>query len=70
MKKETFLQYCFRPTGFGKTSWGVTVYIFATSLLASIAMIASFASWWGLLGMTPVAALILGTYMNYTGRWK
>jgi 4-hydroxybenzoate polyprenyltransferase len=69
MAKETFLQYCTRPTGFGKTPWPQTVIIFLFGVGVTVG-IASLAPWWSPLGMLPFAALVFGTWMNYTGRWK
>jgi hypothetical protein len=69
MNNETFYQYCTRRTGFGKTPWPQ----FASILIFSIAVtvsVASFAPWLSPLGMLPFAVLVLGTYMNYTRRWK
>jgi 4-hydroxybenzoate polyprenyltransferase len=66
---ETFIQYCTRPTGFGKTPWPQAVIIFLFSIGVTVG-IASLSPWFAPLGMLPFAALVLGTYMNYTGRWK
>jgi hypothetical protein len=69
MNTETFYEYCTRPTGFGKTPWPQFVLILGFSIITT-ASVASFAPWWSPLGMLPFATLVLGTYMNYTGRWK
>lgn len=69
MTYETFYQYCTRPTGFGKTPWPQFVLIFGFSIITTAA-IYTFAPWWSPLGLLPLGVLVLGTWMNYTGRWK
>ena len=68
MRRETFLEYITRPTGFGRTSWTAAflIHLFGA---ASVVM-----SWtdspWALLGLIAPVMLWVGTYMNYKGRWK
>ena len=69
MSNETFLEYCTRRTGFGKTPWPLAAVIGLFSIFAT-GGIATFAPWFAPLGMLPLAALVFGTWMNYTGRWK
>ena len=68
--KETFLQFCTRRTGFGRTPWGEFAFIeIAIGIMA----------WVGWDTSTPFAYLfaivlqflfIYGTWKNYTGQWK
>jgi hypothetical protein len=69
MSNETFLEYCTRRTGFGKTPWPQFVIILGFSIAVTVS-VAMFAPWFAPLGMLPFAALVFGTWMNYTGRWK
>jgi hypothetical protein len=69
MTGETFIEYCTRSTGFGKTPWPQFVIILGFSIAITVSL-ASFAPWFAPLGMLPFAALVFGTWMNYTGRWK
>jgi hypothetical protein len=69
MSNESFLEYCTRPSGFGKTPWPQAAFIFGFSVCVTLG-VASYAPWFAPLGMLPFAALVFGTWMNYTGKWK
>jgi hypothetical protein len=67
MSGETFLQFCTRPTGFGKTPWPQ----FSIIVAFSIAIVAGLytAAWWAApLGLLPVVVLVWGTWRNYKGK--
>jgi hypothetical protein len=66
--RETFLQFITRDSGFGRTSWetAILIHIFG---VASLTMGIT-ESPWAFLGLVAPVTLWIGTYMNYTGRWK
>jgi hypothetical protein len=70
---ETFLQFCTRRTGFGKTSWwqfGV-IQLFVAVLVYSGVTTWDDAGWVGIAFAVAIeVVLVYGTWMNYTGRWK
>ena len=67
-KGETFLQYCTRESGFGRTSWeaAILIHIFG---VASLTMGIT-ESPWAFLGLVAPVTLWIGTWMNYRGKWK
>jgi len=65
---ETFRQFITRRSGFGRTPWAAAIWVHAFGV-ASITM-AFTDSAWALLGLIAPVTLWVGTYMNYTGRWK
>ena len=71
--KETFFQFLTRKSGFGRTSW--PVFIFMQTLLAGFVIAGALdwrdGGWIGIAVWVVInAALVLGSWMNYTGRWK
>ena len=67
-RMETFVEYCFRPTGFGRTHWIAALWVHAFGAVSVGMAIAG--EPWALLGLVAPVALWVGTYMNYTGRWR
>lgn len=65
---ETFKQFISRRSGFGRTRWGIAIAIHLFGL-AGVVM-ACVETAWGLLSLAPVAMLWIGTYLNWTGRWR
>jgi len=71
-RRETFIEYMTRPTGFGKTHWAL---FFLIQLVLGIGMAYGIQTWneGGWIGVTawPIVngVILLGTYMNYTRRW-
>ena len=65
-----FLRFLFRRTGFGLTAWPVAIYIFVFSIAMTIAITYTGAPWLLFLGLVPFGALVFGSWMNYTGKWK
>lgn len=72
MRSERFMEFCFLPYGFGKTSW----YAFALIQVMCFGMVSFAASDEGgaAIAMTFAflieALLVFGTWMNFKGRWK
>ena len=64
----TFLRYVFNRHGFGKTHWIAALWVHAFGAV-SVGM-AIDGEPLALLGLVAPVALWIGTYMNYTGRWK
>jgi hypothetical protein len=67
MSGETFLQFCTRPTGFGKTPWPQFSIIVAFSI-ATVAGLYTVAWWAAPLGMLPVVVMVFGTWRNWKGK--
>ena len=68
--KETFLQYCTRRTGCGRTGWGEFIAIQGSIITMALV---------GIVSDTPFAYLFAagiefmffyGTYKNWKGEWK
>lgn len=54
----------------GKTRGYMAAIIHLFTALLFGASIAQEATWWSAFALIPVAGYWLGTWMNYTGRWK
>lgn len=54
----------------GKTRGYMAAIIHLFTVLLFGASIAQDATWWSAFALIPVAGYWLGTWMNYTGRWK
>jgi hypothetical protein len=67
MTRETFLEFCTRPTGFGKTPWPQFSIIVAFSI-ATVAGLYTVALWAAPLGLLPAVVLVYGTWRNYKGK--
>lgn len=67
-KNMSFLKFAFNKRGFGRTRWeaAIAIHLFG---LAGVVMACTETAW-ALLSLVPVAALWLGTYLNYTGKWR
>lgn len=64
----TFLRFCFNRNGFGRTNWAAAIWIHAFGAVG-VGM-ALHGEPWALLSLVSVAALWLGTYMNFKGYWR
>ena len=69
LRPETFLDFITRPTGFGKTPWVAAILIHLFSVAGAVSL-STIAWYWAPAGLIPAAVLWLGTYFNYTGKWK
>lgn len=70
LKKATFLQYLFWPTGFGKTPWSLFILIQSMIALGVIVSASEGMAWMGCIAFAVIdGVLVLGTWMNYTRRW-
>ena len=72
LSKESFFDYCFRPTGFGKTSWSAFTLL---QMIAIGGIFGGISTWsdggWSAVVMVAVieAVLVFGTWMNFKGKW-
>ena len=69
LRHETFLEFCTRPTGFGRTSWVVFALIQAFVVALVVAGIVTWSDdgWVAHLFAGAIeGVLIMGTYLNYT----
>jgi hypothetical protein len=66
--RETFLEFITRDSGFGRTPWlfAGLAHVFGVSSIT----IGIIETPWAFLGLVAPVTLWIGTYMNYTGRWK
>lgn len=71
LRKATFWEYCWWPTGLGKTPWPLFGLIQLVISLGLIVSAAEGVAWFGAVwGVMIDGALVLGTWMNHTGRWR
>ena len=64
---ETFMEFCTRPSGFGKTPWPQFTIIFGFSI-ATVAGLFTIAWWAAPFGLIPLGATVLGTWRNWNGK--
>lgn len=76
VKQETFLQYCFRPGGFGRTGWlaALVIHLGSIFIMASPLIVEISELGWRIF-VPGFGALIIfvtwfSTYMNYTKQWN
>lgn len=72
IQHERFVDFCTRPTGFGKTRWGRFWLEQAFVMVFVVAGIATWneGGWTAIVAMVVVeAVIVLGAYKNYTREW-
>lgn len=69
VRPATFGEYCLNPNGFGRTSW--MAFILSMGLVGwGIATAVSEGGWAWACFLMPPAGIMLGTWMNFKGKWQ
>jgi len=72
LRHERFIDFCNRPTGFGRTPWGQFWIIQAAIVALVVLGMVTWrdGGWTAVVGAVLVEAVfVFGTYMNYTRKW-
>ena len=76
VRQETFLQYCFRPGGFGRTGWlaAVVIHLFALFIMVSPLIEEVPELGWRIFipmfGAFIIFMVWFATYKNYKKQWN